>query len=170
MAQGFDCFCGTASCKGFISGAKDMKTQGLEGMYLNGHIRELLEERDTGVNGKGGLRDNVETEKRTVREAEDALEGYGNGAGDVREVLRVNVKQSRLALEAAEKALETYIAQAEKDGIANGNGEVRENGVGSRALSGEMGGDTNGFQGEARRGVTSREMSGEMGGDTKTVV
>jgi len=36
---------------------------------------------------------------------------------------------------------------------------ARREGLGSREMSGEMGGDT-------RRGVTSRELSGEMGGDT----
>jgi hypothetical protein len=64
-------------------------------------------------------------------------------------------------VEAAQKALDTYIS-IHSGGIAPGNRQGRHNGVGSRELSGEMGGDT-------RRGVTSRELSGEMGGDTAEV-
>jgi hypothetical protein len=56
-------------------------------------------------------------------------------------------------VDAAQKALDTYVSIHSE----------RQNGLGSRELSGEMGGDT---MGEVRRGVTSREMSGEMGGDT----
>jgi len=69
---------------------------------------------------------------------------------------------------AAQKALDTYksLHGREDVGAMNGkDGKVRENGVGSRELSGEMGGDTDVVT-KARRGVTSREMSGEMGGDT----
>lgn len=46
MAQGFDCFCGAKTCRGFISGAKNMSKKQLEGMWLNAHIRELLEEKE----------------------------------------------------------------------------------------------------------------------------
>ncbi|KUI58043.1 Histone-lysine N-methyltransferase ash1 [Cytospora mali] len=41
MAQPFDCSCGTPSCHGQISGAKDMTSSQLEGYWLSGHIREL---------------------------------------------------------------------------------------------------------------------------------
>lgn len=44
MAQPFDCFCGSAACRGKIAGAKDMAPKQLEGLWLNGHIRELKEE------------------------------------------------------------------------------------------------------------------------------
>ena len=100
MAQGFSCFCGAATCRGVIRGAKNMSARDLEGAWLNPHIRHLLEERD-GV----------------------AVVNGGEKSGFGKKVLR--------------------------------------NGLGSRELGGEMGGDT-------RRGVTSREMSGEMGGDTVT--
>jgi len=44
MAQAFDCLCGKPTCRGRISGANDMTPAQLEGLWLNGHIRELLEE------------------------------------------------------------------------------------------------------------------------------
>ena len=47
MAQGFDCLCGTPACRGHIGGAKDMTDAQLEGVWLNGHIRELKEEQKT---------------------------------------------------------------------------------------------------------------------------
>lgn len=44
MAQPFECFCGSAGCRDKIAGAKDMSPKQLEGLWLNGHIRELKEE------------------------------------------------------------------------------------------------------------------------------
>lgn len=44
MAQPFNCFCGKPTCKKVITGAKDMPSQLLEGLWLNDHIHELLEE------------------------------------------------------------------------------------------------------------------------------
>lgn len=59
MAQPFDCLCGTPSCRGRIAGARDMTRAQLDGLWLNGHIRELLEERDHTTNGHhaGGFDD-----------------------------------------------------------------------------------------------------------------
>ncbi|KAI0484259.1 hypothetical protein GGR56DRAFT_679687 [Xylariaceae sp. FL0804] len=45
MDQPFDCLCGHATCRGRIAGARDMSPAGLEGMWLNAHVREMLEER-----------------------------------------------------------------------------------------------------------------------------
>lgn len=47
MAQAFECNCATPSCRGTISGAKDMSPKSLEGVWLSAHIRQLLEERDS---------------------------------------------------------------------------------------------------------------------------
>lgn len=41
MDQAFDCKCGTRSCKGRISGAKDMTGEQLRGYFLNAHIEDL---------------------------------------------------------------------------------------------------------------------------------
>ncbi|EHK98331.1 hypothetical protein M7I_5915 [Glarea lozoyensis 74030] len=126
-----------------------MGWEGLKGMYLNGHIRELLEERDEERKGKMNGKTKAE---------EDS----------VVKMLGVSVEQAKKAFEAVEQALEAY--KRNTSGKVSGIGSVRENGIGSRALIGEMGGDTvDVSEGETRRGVTSREMSGEMGGDTIVV-
>jgi hypothetical protein len=128
-----------------------MKKMDLEGMYLNGHIRELLEEKD-GVNG--GTTNGSKSNGKKQKEDDEMMK-----------VLQTSVDQAKKALEAAETALEVY--QTRGNSTITGKKSTRENGIGSRALSGEMGGDTTDIpKGEARRGVTSREMSGEMGGDT----
>lgn len=54
MAQPFDCFCGSAACRGKIAGARDMAPEQLEGLWLNGHIRELKDEQARGEAGAGG--------------------------------------------------------------------------------------------------------------------
>jgi hypothetical protein len=185
MAQGFDCFCGTTNCRGSISGAKNMSAEQLEGMWLNAHIRELLEERngdseeiesggpgawsEHGKAGGGGdivnplllVSRNGTVEAGAVTGKEGAEGGVIKDATEA--ALRASLEQARKMVEAAQKALHTYKSihgfsgpNKRKDGKG---ASVRENGVGSRELSGEMGGDT-------RQGVTSRELSGEMGGDT----
>jgi hypothetical protein len=45
MAQAFDCLCGKPTCRGRISGAKDMRPEQLEGLWISKHIRELLDEK-----------------------------------------------------------------------------------------------------------------------------
>ncbi|OAL32810.1 hypothetical protein AYO20_07767 [Fonsecaea nubica] len=41
MDQPFQCNCGTRSCKGRISGAKDLTSEQLRGYFLNAHIEDL---------------------------------------------------------------------------------------------------------------------------------
>lgn len=52
LAQPFSCLCKTRSCRGTISGARDMSSPQLDGYWLNQHIRELLAERDALSRGK----------------------------------------------------------------------------------------------------------------------
>ena len=52
MAQPFACLCGTPTCRGRIAGARDMTASQLAGLWLNGHIRELLEEREAAPSKK----------------------------------------------------------------------------------------------------------------------
>lgn len=49
MDQPFQCNCGAGEgvCKGVIDGAKKMDRKDLEGYWLNDHIKELLQERDS---------------------------------------------------------------------------------------------------------------------------
>ena len=150
MAQGFECFCGSKTCRGFIDGAKNMSSEQLKGMWLNAHIRELLEESNCSAkvpsHGNSGL----------------MSEGIGQ-IDATAEALKASLEQARKMVNAAQKALDVYIEEnhTKKDMSDSGNGATRNNGVGSRELSGEMGGDT-----RTRLGVASREMSGEVGGDT----
>jgi hypothetical protein len=202
-----------------------MKAADLEGLWLNAHIRNLLEERDgivktnEGVRGQvnGGLkvggsfgntepgfRKKVDVEvdpgqfekgfnlkmdlnirpsmpidefAQGVKSAQNGsvaapAQAKTNGKAEqkgpdaVEAALAASLKQAEKMVEAAKFALSSYVSQYGKTAQ---NGGARENGVGSRELCGEMGGDTNGSaaEGEKRRGVTNREMSGEMGGDTK---
>lgn len=130
MAQGFDCFCGAPTCRGFISGAKNMKRDQLEGNWLNAHIRALLD-------GAGD----------SESEPKDATE----------DALQATLTQARKMLDAAQRALDIYKSGREEAIGQNGlalleAGEGREanggihggkrRGVTSRELSGEMGGDT----------------------------
>ena len=152
MDQPFTCFCSTPSCRGFISGAKEMSPAQLEGMWLNAHIRSLLESHSSD-SGSSTPSTAISTPSST-----DATE----------QALRENLLLARKMVTAAQKALDTNKSLHGGESGVNGdsmNGKGREHGVGSRELSGEMGGDTNVGM-KARRGVTSREMGGEMGGDT----
>lgn len=86
--------------------------------------------------------------------------------------LKASLEQAKKVVESAQKALDIYQSiHGDGSTIFSGGGGstgaalngAGRNGVGDRALAGEMGGDT-------RHGVTSREMSGEMGGDTPSTV
>lgn len=134
MAQGFDCFCGAESCRGWIGGAKSMKKESLEGLWLNSHIRELLAERE-----------NTKVEEEKVQGNNFAVQ---KAKDPMHDVLKKALEQAKAVVEAAQKALDTYQSLHGRDPFENWvgkdgmKGRVRENGVGSRELSGEMGGDT----------------------------
>ncbi|PNH39407.1 hypothetical protein VD0004_g7490 [Verticillium dahliae] len=129
MAQPFDCFCGAPTCRGTISGARDMTDAQLDGLWLNGHIRELLDERrrSNGSNGSGA-------EDPTARALQEA------------------VSQAERGVEAARAALRAYTeAHGSRDGVkgvksVNGDADfpsiAGRRGASSRELAGEMGGDT----------------------------
>jgi hypothetical protein len=56
MAQPFECNCGTDTCRKWIAGAKDMGSAKLQGLFLNHHIHELLEEqKGTAANGSAEI-------------------------------------------------------------------------------------------------------------------
>lgn len=131
MAQPFACLCGTPSCRGTISGARDMPASQLEGLWINAHIRELIEKRDSpatnGVNGVNGA-----AEDKTAQ------------------ALRTAVQKADDATASARAALSAYLGEGSAP-AANGcngtNGDLKtkaqRRGVTARELAGEMGGDTN---------------------------
>ncbi|KAK3986253.1 histone-lysine N-methyltransferase ash1 [Cladorrhinum sp. PSN332] len=141
MAQPFDCFCGSSQCRGQISGARDMTPEQLEGLWLNGHIRELLQER------KNNITTTTTTKAKLNGRAngQAKLNGNGNHAAVRREeeedatavALSSALAQAEKTVEAARLALTTYVDSLESS-----------------------------HEGLQRRGPTSRELSGEMGGDT----
>ncbi|KAH7347845.1 hypothetical protein B0T11DRAFT_333908 [Plectosphaerella cucumerina] len=140
MAQPFDCFCNAPTCRGTISGARDMPPAKLDGLWLNGHIRELKEEQQRlQQNGQNGHKNGIPSvSDPTAQSLRDALH------------------HAQKVVDAARSALRSYEASAAANGHTNGhhaNGEPA--GFPSAA---------------ARRGPTSRELSGEMGGDTTIAV
>lgn len=132
MAQPFTCLCGNSSCRGTISGAKDMLPQQLEGAWLNSHIHDLLEEQRANTSSAA--------EDSTAKALRDAL------------------VQAEKVVEAARLAVRTYAASSsQKTGAAAVKGKtngfaakhdvtsaegLNRRGPTSRELSGEMGGDT----------------------------
>jgi hypothetical protein len=126
MAQPFDCLCGTATCRGRIAGAQDMKPEQLEGLWINGHIRELLEEqqqkKQTPVVVKNGNGNGSTQAKPSAAAAEDPT-----------------TRALQEALAHAEKVVES--ARAALGLYQQTTGHARR-GPTSRELSGEMGGDT----------------------------
>lgn len=70
MAQPFDCFCGAPTCRGRIDGAGNMTAKQLEGVWLNGYIREMLAEKE--ANGQAHAHaaqvNGVEGKKKIVRD------------------------------------------------------------------------------------------------------
>lgn len=127
MAQPFDCFCGSTACRGKIAGAKDMTPKQLEGLWLNGHIRELKDEQARGEGAEAGG-----YAARENGHSGDLLPTNGvGGAGDpTARALRDALGHAEKVVEAARAALLGYVGAAARRGPT------------SRELSGEMGGDT----------------------------
>lgn len=93
MAQPFACNCGTPTCRGTISGARDMPPKGLEGLWLSAHIRQLLEERDNSAGKTNGTAaEKVSAGKlatvngASAREAVTSRELSGEMGGDTADV------------------------------------------------------------------------------------
>jgi hypothetical protein len=122
MAQPFDCFCGSAACRGKIAGAKDMVPKQLEGLWLNGHIRELKDEQAREAGGyaaeKNGHRGNL------------LPAGVGGADDPTARALRDALGHAEKVVEATRAALLGYVGASARRGPT------------SRELGGEMGGDT----------------------------
>ncbi|KAI1418083.1 hypothetical protein F5Y13DRAFT_34992 [Hypoxylon sp. FL1857] len=163
MAQPFDCLCGKPTCRGRISGAKDMTKAQLEGVWLNGHILALLKEQESNLHhivglgeetGPGNGRNTTAYDDPSVKEAplEDATA----------QALKDALKHAEKVVEASRIALKSYLESVTLMTCRGG-----ENRTDKGAMTGEMSAsDLGGAAALKRRGVTSRELSGEMGGDT----
>ncbi|KAI0181312.1 hypothetical protein GGR52DRAFT_567543 [Hypoxylon sp. FL1284] len=152
MAQPFDCLCGKPACRGRIGGAKDMARSQLDGLWLNGHIHELLEERDRREGappGNGG----------------DALTGASSLSDDATaQALRDALRHAEKVVEAARHALQSYTGSAAP--AHRGYQTGRDYAAAGDEPAGPGGAHASLVAGLTRRGATSRELSGEMGGDT----
>ena len=134
MAQPFDCLCGTPTCRGRIAGARDMTLAQLDGLWLNGHIRSLLEERENGnkkkqTNGTNGTTYGTNGNGTTHHPKSDATAL----------ALRDALAHAEKAAAAARRALAAYDPYFDVHGAPPG---AQRRGPTSRELSGEMGGDT----------------------------
>jgi hypothetical protein len=132
MAQPFDCLCGTPTCRGRISGAKDMTEAQLEGLWINGHIRELRDEQEK--ESENGTLDNQDP---TAHALKDALQQAEKVVIAARTALLSYAQNSQ-------RHADGRTAQYGVDKLSNVksvNGSQRR-GPTSRELSGEMGGDT----------------------------
>lgn len=173
MAQPFDCLCGTPTCRGRIAGARDMTLAQLDGLWLNGHIRELLEEREN---------PNKTTKKQTNGAPAAITNGHGsNGypaipstADQTVLALRDALTHAEKVVEAARLALVSYVEALQLTGgcgngnkQANGSSHGQDNG---RPFDAAGPASAQASAGAQRRGPTSRELSGEMGGDTSVHV
>lgn len=178
MAQPFDCLCGTPTCRGRIAGARDMTLAQLDGLWLNGHIRELLEERENPNNNK--------TAKKQAANGTPAAVANGHGSNGYPAIpstadqtvlaLRDALTHAEKVVEAARLALVSYVEALQLTGGC-GSGSKQANG--SPSSHGQDNGRVSDAAGPAsaqasagaqRRGPTSRELSGEMGGDTSVHV
>ncbi|KAN0112596.1 hypothetical protein V8E51_005547 [Hyaloscypha variabilis] len=202
MAQGFSCFCGAEACRGYISGAKNMRPEQLEGIWLNAHIRALLEERDAQVANNGGagsaifgngavkhvggqggafvkgventkprgVAESITTRivaeqpgavgittagetvtlkdvKNAVEVATDTTTDALRDTEDAIRALKVALDKARSVVAGAQKVVDAYKSVHGKSSTGHLDATVfkganRKNGIGSRELSGEMGGDT----------------------------
>lgn len=122
-------------------------------------VKNLLNE-----NGVGGIEKNGSDINRAKAAPSNGSHGANSTArATIEEALKACLDQAKKVVENAQKALDVYKSlHGEPSGGNNVGNGAGGDGIGSRELSGEMGGDT-------RRGPTSRELSGEMGGDTGTV-
>lgn len=124
MAQPFDCLCGTPSCRGRISGARDMTDEQLKGVWLNGHIIELREDQRRGLDPSRdatakALQQAVAHAEKVVESARLALQTYKGGPD-----------RKNGTLPAVSNGVPAKLVGAGRRGPT------------SRELSGEMGGDT----------------------------
>jgi len=169
MAQPFDCLCGSANCRGRIAGAKDMSEEKLLGAWLNGHIRELLDERRRdAASPQNALSGTVAATTTTTTSENGVAVAVVNGHADATDILETADKtadalrdalvQAEKVVEAARFALLSYVQTVKQH---NATTTTTANGLshGDEALEAFP-------TGSQRRGPTSRELAGEMGGDT----
>lgn len=154
MAQPFDCLCGKETCRGRISGARDMTAEQLQGMLLNKHMYELLEEKK--ASEKDADEDDIPVDKESLEQ--------------IAQELREATERMEKATAAANRALKALQRQGAVQTTAHANGAKKVHGANGVHVANGANNTSNGeVAGAMRRGPTSRELSGEMGGDTSVL-
>lgn len=178
MAQPFDCLCGTPTCRGHISGAKDMPPSKLEGLWINGHIRELSEEQvvqqhqeqNVGAATRSMAQDHEngapENGSPVYHTSDDENTATGTPSNDPTAIaLKDAVMHAEKVVAAARSALQAYTEQQQgaivkkRVKVTSQNDEALIERIPTSKVTKVVAGSQN-------RGPTSRELSGEMGGDT----
>ncbi|ERT00168.1 hypothetical protein HMPREF1624_03537 [Sporothrix schenckii ATCC 58251] len=156
MAQPFTCFCGTPSCRGRISGARSMTQDQLAGLWLNGHIWELLNEQ----------KQQKQQQAKTAR-PENGTSSHAAAAADapsaIEQALKEELARAEESLHKADQATEAArrALAAHRNGLTtNGKAHTSNGTNGTNGVSKPVSND------EARHGTSSRELGGELGGDT----
>ena len=143
MAQPFDCLCGTPTCRGRIAGARDMTLEQLDGLWLNGHIRELLTEREeqnkknakpqqngnsngsvtngSGVkaseNGANGTANGTTSANHNAQNGHLDLSHFSMGAEQTVQALRDALSHAEKVVDAARLALVSYVEALQVAGL-----------------------------------------------------
>ncbi|CAK7202316.1 hypothetical protein SEUCBS139899_005038 [Sporothrix eucalyptigena] len=155
MAQPFSCFCGTPSCRGRISGARNMSRDQLAGLWLNGHIWELIHEQQQ------------QQQQKTARPENGTASAETAALSAIEKALREELAKAEESLHKADQATEAArrALAAHRSGVTT-NGKTASYTNGTAHHNGTNGISTNGTNGSARHGTSSRELGGELGGDT----
>ncbi|KAK4142946.1 uncharacterized protein C8A04DRAFT_29341 [Dichotomopilus funicola] len=134
MAQPFTCLCGTPTCRGRIAGARDMTPTQLEGLWLNRHIRDLLEERDGAAAAAAGG-----AAAGGAGQVNGQVNGHGHGLKGGSIKVGGGVSGTTAGAGAAVGGSGYVTANSASADVSAG---AQRRGPTSRELSGEMGGDT----------------------------
>ncbi|KAL0471058.1 hypothetical protein QR685DRAFT_273203 [Neurospora intermedia] len=199
MAQPFDCLCAKPTCRGRISGARDMTDAQLSGAWLNGHIRDLLEEqRGCSTSSSSSSSPSIPTtttattsssipSATNANASSSSLNGSSNSSNSSA-TYTIPEKNSSEKNSGYNKTGELdQIAQSLRDALTHAEKVVEAarnalmsyvGAVNDAATAAANNGAANkkeeeeeeSPEGARRRGPTSRELSGEMGGDTMEVL
>ena len=187
MSQPFDCLCQKPSCRGNIRGARDMGKERMEGMWINGHIRELLEEYES---QKQSRKEEEQSPGQSIKAAgktpengvglcsgqssqEDTATGTPDSSDPTAVALKHALSHAEKVVAAARIALQAYMDQQNQTAVTahDGNHAVKTTSDTTNVVSNKPYDEVPAkvVAGSEERGVTSRELSGEMGGDTSAI-
>lgn len=152
-----------------------MPREKLEGLWLNGHIREMLEERDNAVDGNGNKvmsENGAHTPPSRAFSDGETNVATPNSSDPTAIALKDALMHAEKVVESARNALQVYLEQQQQQQQQQANSMANQkcssNSIAKSTTEDAITVDmpVKVVAGSEYRGVTSREMSGEMGGDT----